>query len=83
MHDKRLAAIHFWVANLGLATLSIGFALIPHIGARAYPVQGAGGIFSAIGAYLFIYNLWRTIDGPRVLQRVQRRPSGLPLIQPD
>ena len=41
------------------------------------------GIFSAIGAYLFIYNLWRTIDGPRVLQRVQRRPSGLPLIQPD
>ncbi|MBK6841136.1 MAG: cbb3-type cytochrome c oxidase subunit I [Gemmatimonadetes bacterium] len=29
LHDKRLAAIHFWVANLGLATLSIGFALIP------------------------------------------------------
>jgi len=49
-------------------------------------VQAAGGIISALGAYLFIYNLWRTLDGPRVLQRAQqaqRRPGALPTVQPD
>lgn len=83
LHDKRLAAIHFWVANLGLATLAAGFVLVPTLGARAIPVQGAGGILSALGAYLFIYNLWRTIDGPKALQRVQQRSSALPVVQPD
>ena len=83
LHDKRLAAVHFWVANAGLATLALGFALIPLLGARALPVQGAGGVLSAVGAYLFIYNMWRTMDGPKGLGRVQRMPSTLPVIQPD
>ena len=83
LHDKRLAAVHFWVANAGLATLALGFALIPLLGARALPVQGAGGVLSAVGAYLFIYNMWRTMDGPKGLVRVQRMPSTLPVIQPD
>ena len=87
LHDKRLAAIHFYVANIGLATLATGFILVPTLGApRALPVQAAGGIISALGAYLFIYNLWRTLDGPKVLQRVQqaqRRPGALPTVQPD
>ena len=44
LHDKRLAAIHFYVANVGLATLSVGFLLVPTLGApRAIPVQAAGG----------------------------------------
>lgn len=83
LHDKRLAAIHFWVANLGLATLATGFVLVPTLGARAFPVQGVGGVLSALGAYLFIYNLWRTIDGPKALQRVQQRAAALPVMQPD
>jgi len=83
LHDKRLAALHFWIANAGLATLATGFMLVPTIGARAFPVQGAGGILSALGAYLFIYNLWRTIDGPKALRRVQGIASRLPLVQPD
>ena len=59
---KRLLLIGF--ALFGLATLSVGFLLVPTLGApRAIPVQAAGGIISALGAYLFIYNLWRTIDG--------------------
>ncbi len=83
LHDKRMAAVHFWVANAGLATLALGFLLIPLLGAKALPVQGAGGILSAIGAYLFIYNMWRTLDGPKILTRVHRMPSTLPVIHPD
>lgn len=83
LHNRRMAEVHWWVANLGLAVLTVGFALIPLVGSRAYPVQGVGGTLSAVGAYLFIYNIWRTIDGPTVLKRVQRANAPLPTIQPD
>jgi cytochrome c oxidase cbb3-type subunit 1 len=81
LHSPRLSVVHWWVANLGLAVLATGFALIPLVGARALPVQGAGGVLSAVGAYLFIYNIWRTLDGPAVLRRVHARGSTLPVVQ--
>jgi hypothetical protein len=28
-------------------------------------VLGTGGVLSAIAAYCFVYNIWRTIDGAR------------------
>lgn len=83
LHNRRLAGAHWWVANIALAILSAGFVLVPMIGARAFPVQAVGGALSAVGAWLFIYNLWRTLDGPLVLQRVHRAPAPLPVIQPD
>ncbi len=83
LHNPRLSVVHWWVANLGLAVLATGFALVPSLGARALPVQGAGGMLSAVGAYLFIYNIWRTLDGPAVLRRVHQAPSPLPVVQPD
>lgn len=83
LHNRRMAAAHWWVANLGLAVLTTGFLLLPTIGARAYPVQGVGGAISALGAYLFIYNMWRTLDGPKALQRVHQAPSALPVVDRD
>ncbi len=83
LHNRRLAAVHWWVANAGLVVLTTGFVLLPTIGARAYPVQGAGGAISALGAYLFIYNMWRTLDGPKVLQRVRQAPGPLPVVDKD
>jgi hypothetical protein len=64
LHSRRLAGIHWGLANLGLATMVAGFVLAPHLGARATPVLALGGTLSAWGAYLFIFNIWRTIDGP-------------------
>lgn len=83
LHNRRMAVVHWWVANAGLVVLTLGFVLLPTLGARAYPVQGIGGAISALGAYLFIYNMWRTLDGPKVLQRVRQAPSPLPVVDKD
>ncbi len=74
LHSRRLAGLHWVLANLGLATMVAGFALSPHLGGRAIPVLAAGGTLSALGAYLFIFNIWHTIDGPAP------RPMPLPVV---
>jgi len=71
LHSRRLAGVHWGLANLGLATMVAGFGLAPHLGARATPILAGGGTLSALGAYLFIFNIWRTIDG--------RAPRPIPL----
>jgi cbb3-type cytochrome oxidase subunit 1 len=63
LHSRRLAGWHWWVSNAGLALMAAGFALVPHAGRAAAPVVASGGVLSAAGAYAFIYNVWRTIDG--------------------
>jgi cbb3-type cytochrome oxidase subunit 1 len=64
LYSRRLAVWHFWLANIGLAILVLGFALTPLTGRYVTPVLGVGGVLSAAGAFAFIWNLWRTIDGP-------------------
>ena len=71
--SKRLAGAHVWVSNVGLAGMCVGFALRvstsvdPLLGTS---VLGAGGTLSAIGAYLFVFNLLRTI-GTRAERKAQ------------
>lgn len=62
--SKRLAAVHVWVSNVGLAVMCVGFAL--RVSSKmdmtlATSILGSGGALSAIGAYLFAFNLWRSI----------------------
>lgn len=79
LHSRRLAGLHWWAANLGLAGLAAGFVLRPHLGAGAAPLLAGGGGLAALGAYCFIYNLWRTIDGPAGLRRVAAGGPALPV----
>jgi cbb3-type cytochrome oxidase subunit 1 len=74
LHSGRLATVHWWIANAGLAALVAGFVARAHVPSSAIPVLAAGGMLAATGAYLFIYNLWRTIDG-----RPAPRPATIPL----
>ena len=76
LHSRRLPGLHWGVANLGLAMMVAGFGLSPLLGARATPFLAAGGTLSAFGAYLFIFNMWRTIDGPAP------RRMALPVVAP-
>jgi cbb3-type cytochrome oxidase subunit 1 len=65
LHDRRLAGIHWWVANAGLALLVTGFVLRYTAGVPAgwsVTLLAAGGGASALGAYAFAYNIWRTLD---------------------
>ena len=63
LYSRRLAAVHWWISNAGLALMVIGFVLAPHIGATSRPVLAIGGVLSATGGFCFIANVWRTIDG--------------------
>ena len=65
LHGRRLAGAHVVAANLGLALMAAGFACRIHGIAAAGAVLAIGGTLSALGAYLFVFNIWRTIDGPR------------------
>jgi hypothetical protein len=47
-----------------------GFCLRTREGAPAITVAATGGALAAFGAYAFVYDLWRTIDGrAKVKQR--------------
>lgn len=85
LYSKKLGGAHWWLSNVGLAFMVTGFFMAPHVGARSVPVLSTGGVLSALGAFAFIFNIWRTIDGPAALRRIaktraSRRP---PLVATD
>jgi cbb3-type cytochrome oxidase subunit 1 len=66
LHSRRLAGAQWWLANIGLALFVTGLAVLPGT-MYATPVRvvvAAGGLLSGLAAYAFVYNMWRTIDGP-------------------
>jgi cbb3-type cytochrome oxidase subunit 1 len=66
LHSRRLAGLQWWLANVGLALFVVGLMLLPATmyGAMARVIVGVGGLLSGVAAYAFVYNIWRTIDGP-------------------
>jgi heme/copper-type cytochrome/quinol oxidase subunit 1 len=65
LYSRRLAGLHWWFANVGLALFAAGLMARVHWTAGG-ALMGVGGSLSALSAYFFIYNLWRTIDGTPV-----------------
>ena len=71
LHDRRLASAHWWLANIGLTLMVAGFALRtapivpPPVSAACLAI---GGALSAVGAYAFAYNVWRTVGAPAVVR---------------
>lgn len=67
LHSARLAVAHLIMANVGLALMVAGFVSRPGAGASAPWLLGGGAAISAAAIYLFVYNIWRTLDArPRV-----------------
>ena len=65
--SRKLAGIHVWASNAGLALMCVGFTVRVWSAfdqRAATAILGTGGTLSAIGAYLFAFNLWRTIGRP-------------------
>ena len=75
LHTSKLAGVQWWLANVGLAFMCVGFAgrargsLTP-----ATIVLGLGACLSAASAYAFAYNIWRTIDGRRPVPKSGQVP---------
>ena len=71
LHARALAGAQWWAANVGLALMATGFVLRARGSVDvSTAILATGGCLSAFSAYAFVYNIWRTIDGPK---RVQRR----------
>jgi cbb3-type cytochrome oxidase subunit 1 len=75
IHSRALATAHVWMANLGLGGLVAGFALAPHVGSASVPVTATGGVLWALGAYGFVYNMWRTFDAAERRRRANARQA--------
>ena len=76
--SPRLAGWHWWLSNAGLALMVAGFGLRPFAAPGATPVLAAGGTLAALGAYAFVLNIWRTIDGPRHAPTPKAAPPAAP-----
>ena len=65
----RLAAVHWGLANAGLLLFTAGFLSRPHGIGAAKVLLGAGAALSAVGAYAFAWNIWRTLSAAERQQR--------------
>jgi cbb3-type cytochrome oxidase subunit 1 len=63
LHSRHMAVAHWWSSTAGLGVLVTGFMLAPHLPTASRWLLGLGSSLAAVGAFLFIYNLWRTLDG--------------------
>ena len=71
LRSNRLAIAHLYLANLGLAALVLGFLLRPHVTFGARWLTGTGGVLFALGALMWVWNLWQTFDAADERQRVR------------
>jgi cytochrome c oxidase cbb3-type subunit 1 len=62
LYSRRLAGAQWWASNIGLAGMVCGFFIRPHVPTTGGGVLATSGVVAALGAYGFIYNVWRTID---------------------
>jgi len=69
LYSRRMAIAHLYLANLGLAGLVFGF-LTPRLG--GWP-QAVGGSLYALGALLWVGNLWRTFNTADARQRMREQ----------
>jgi cytochrome c oxidase cbb3-type subunit 1 len=81
LHDRRLGPVHLVAANLGLALLVSGWIVRVWAFGAGEALVRAGGVVSAVGVGLFIYNIWRTL-GPVPARRRVPAAQPLPTVQP-
>ena len=79
LFSPRLSVAHWWLANAGLLLMVTGFGLRPSGVAVATGVLVAGGVLEAVGAYLFAFNLFRSMKKPRQLRLPGHGTTKLPL----
>ena len=75
LHRPALAGVHWWLANVGLTLMVSGFVARVLQPTTGTVVLAVGGVLSSLGAYLFVYVIWRTIDGPARLRAASERAA--------
>ena len=83
--SRRAAIVQWWMSNVGLACMAVGFGLRGAGVARGTIVLAAGGTLSALGAYIFAFLIWRTLEGTaamRVAATRARQAAAVPHAAP-
>ena len=75
LRSPRAAGVHWWLANLGLAVMVAGFVLRARGNPLSSLLLGIGGTAAALGAYIFAYLVWTTLEWRR---RAPNERQGLP-----
>lgn len=75
LHSRRLAVAHLYLANVGLAGLVLGFLIRPHTDLDSRWLTATGGALFALGALLWVWNLWHTFDAADARQRERARAN--------
>jgi cbb3-type cytochrome oxidase subunit 1 len=65
-----LAVAHVWVANAGLAGMVGGWIVRFWLRDAGAALLGTGGALTAVGAGLFIYNIWSTLGAGEARARL-------------
>ncbi len=60
--SQRTPVLHWWMSNVGLLLLTLGFMARASSAGLASLLLAFGGSLSALGAYIFAWAIWRTID---------------------
>ncbi|HXY32071.1 MAG TPA: cbb3-type cytochrome c oxidase subunit I [Gemmatimonadaceae bacterium] len=83
LYSRRLAVAHLYLANAGLTGLVVGFLVQPTGAGSLWWVTAGGGTLYAVGALLWVWNLWRTFDAAdeRARARAQSDKPSLPTIE--
>lgn len=82
LHSESMAVWHLYLANTGLGGLVLGFLIRPHAGVEGRWVTAVGGALFALGALLWVWNLWRTFDqaDARARERAESGKKSLPTL---
>jgi cbb3-type cytochrome oxidase subunit 1 len=81
LHSRPIAFGQWWLSNLGLGGMVAGFMM------QAYAIPGwtallvISGVLQAVGAYAFVYNIWRTIGAASVPVLPLSEHQQTPLVQ--
>ena len=65
LRSPRAAEAHWWLANIGLAVMVVGFMLRAQGRPVSSALLGIGGTAAAAGAYIFAWLIWTTLDWRR------------------
>ncbi|HET7374403.1 MAG TPA: cbb3-type cytochrome c oxidase subunit I [Gemmatimonadaceae bacterium] len=75
LRNRTAAGVHWWVSNVGLALMVVGFGLRANAASFATLLLGVGGALAGAGAYIFAYLVWRTVDGYPRPHAAKARPA--------
>jgi cbb3-type cytochrome oxidase subunit 1 len=73
----RAPMVHWWLANVGLTLMAVGFIGRASGWKPALVPLAVGGALAAAGAYVFAFVVWRTVDGKRRPLRATQPEPGL------